>query len=945
MILRRLSTLLCSLGLLTCAAAAVAQTEPATASNSPAETTPAAAPEPAKAAATPSAQAPSAAPADSPAEAVPAEATPAAAAPHAAAPEASGARDGLPRMTVSPASACPSIPDSLGRAGMAAEGTNLGIMIAGGANFPDAEPGATTPEQRGAKRFYSDITLLSRPDAETGAVSTLSTGQLPYPVAYAATARISMGMIIAGGCNDKQHLSRVIRVECGEENGQRTWEVSDLPELPLPLAYAAFVEQGGKLYIFGGQESPDATTASNRCFVLNTALPKEGWKELPPLPGAGRILATAGCSGGKIYVTGGCALKAGSNGTAERRYLSETLCFDPAEEAWSRVADAPASLAGAACPMPSGFGELYLIGGDPGDYYRASLAGQAPAQHPGQSRRIYAYRPAEGTWTLCGELVQGIATAPSVTLGEGAPVDLLVISGETAPGVRTPRISRLQVHRDDIEHLESAIALTPWLAIGLGIVALLLALRKGLRSKPMPPFVPTQSPGKWAWIAVAVLWVVVMLNYFDRQLIAVFNTSITRGENGIAMTQAQFGTVTSAFLIVYAALSPIGGYLSDRFSRKFIIMCSLVIWSVVTWLTGKAETYEELLIARAAMGISEAFYIPAALSLISDYHRGGTRSMATGLHMSGIYAGQMLAGYGALMAGEPCMLGWRLTFEAFGFIGVAYALIVIIFLHDPDAVAAPAASATDTADNTTAAQPAESASTDGPAAPPPDEATPSADNAAESKASDFSMLSVLRSLFTGRAMAMLLIMYAFAGFANWFLMNWYPRLLQDMFGLSEAQAAPTATFWINIAKFAAVLGAAVIADRWYLRNRNARAYVPGICFCIAGPCVILAMAPSLGIALPIGLAVTVALVSTQGIAQGALDATLMPVLRSHIDERFSATGYGMLNLTSVGAGALVSWLGGQLMDSNIALSVPLTIAGVMMVFCGLLFFLLPKQRN
>ena len=201
----------------------------------------------------------------------------------------------------------------------------------------------------------------------------------------------------------------------------------------------------------------------------------------------------------------------------------------------------------------------------------------------------------------------------------------------------------------------------------------------------------------------------------------------------------------------------------------------------------------------------------------------------------------------------------------------------------------------------------------------------------------------MKSLFSGRAMYILLIMYACAGFANWFLMNWYPRLLQDMFGISEADAGPQATSWINIAKFASVLGAAVIADRWYLRNRNARAYVPGIAFLIAGPCVMLAMSPSLGLGIALSINVTLALVSTQGVAQGSLDATLMPVLRSHIDERFSATGYGMLNLTSVGAGALVSWLGGMLMDMNIALSVPLMIAGVLMVICGLLFFALPKK--
>ncbi len=478
----------------------------------------------------------------------------------------------------------------------------------------------------------------------------------------------------------------------------------------------------------------------------------------------------------------------------------------------------------------------------------------------------------------------------------------------------------MEASKSVIDFFASLSGFTLWAAIIVAVLAVVMGMRKGFRSKPLSSKPPKGGPGKWAWIAVAVLWVVVMLNYFDRQLLAVLNSSITEGESGIAMTQGQFGMVTSAFLIVYAALSPVGGYLADRFSRKFIILCSLVVWSAVTWYTGAASSYEELLVARAAMGISEAFYIPAALALISDYHRGSTRSMATGLHMSGIYAGQMLAGCGALLAGEPYCLGWRLTFETFGFIGVAYALIVVLFLHDPEANDAPAEETEATAEAATG------------------------ESASAAAASDFSIGHVLKSLFTGRAMAMLLVMYACAGFANWFLMGWYPRLLQDMFHISESEAGPQATLWINIAKYIAVLGAAAVADVWYRRNRNARAYVPGICFCIAGPCVIFAMLPALGVPLALGLSATLALVSMQGVAQGSLDATLMPVLRSHIDERFSATGYGLLNLTSVGAGALISWLGGYLKDMNVDLGVPLSMAGVLMVICGLFFFFLPKKN-
>lgn len=464
--------------------------------------------------------------------------------------------------------------------------------------------------------------------------------------------------------------------------------------------------------------------------------------------------------------------------------------------------------------------------------------------------------------------------------------------------------------------------LTPWMAFAVVVLAVMAACKNGFMKPAISPNAPVSKPDKWAWIAVAVLWVVVMLNYFDRQLLAVLNKPMTEGPDCIpGMTQAQFGAVTSAFLVVYALLSPVGGYLADRFSRSFIIMCSLVVWSVVTWMTGKSESYEELLFWRAAMGVSEAFYIPAALALITDYHRGSTRSLATGLHMSGIYAGSAVAGYGASMAGEPCQLGWSLTFEIFGFLGVAYGLIVLFFLRDPKAADAPVAvEASETVE-------------------------------AASGAPQVSVGQMFKSLFTGRGMYILLGMIALAGFANWFILNWYPRLLQDFLtefhnaglylDITDEDAAEHSTLWQSLAKYISVLACAVLADRWYMKNKNARAYVPGIAFCIAGPCVLVAMM----FGVEIGLAAVVALVAMQGVAQGAIDATLMPVLRSTIDERYSATGYGMLNLTSAGVGASVTWLGGWMKDQGIELTTILATGGVLMVVVGLMLFCLPKKDN
>lgn len=458
--------------------------------------------------------------------------------------------------------------------------------------------------------------------------------------------------------------------------------------------------------------------------------------------------------------------------------------------------------------------------------------------------------------------------------------------------------------------LASIVDFTPWLALLIALAAIYFGKKNGFKNKPLTDY-DGKSPGKWAWIAVGVLWVVVMLNYFDRQLLAILNTSITDPETGIDMSQTQFGYIGSAFLIVYALFSPVGGYIADRFSRKFVILASLVVWSLVTWWTGKAESFEELLCARAAMGISEAFYIPAALALITDYHRGRTRSMATGLHMSGIYAGQAIAGMGALIANNPIGLTWQVTFEVFGVIGVIYALVVVFLLRDPEG-----AKAGELADAGKQA-PIEETLTVG---------------------------LMCKQLFSSKAIYILMSFVACAGFANWFILTWYPRLLQDVFHLSESDAGPLATLPINIVKYCAVLIAAAIADAWIRKNVNARAYVPAIAFLIAGPCVILAMLPSMGVPITLSLYTVIALVATQGIAQGALDANLMPILRSKIDERFSATGYGMLNLTSVAAGAGASILGGVLLDLGISLGFALSLGGALLcVSAAILFSMREKQ--
>jgi N-acetylneuraminic acid mutarotase len=244
-------------------------------------------------------------------------------------------------------------------------------------------------------------------------------------------------MVIAGGCNMGGHVATVTRIKADGSS-------EALPELPTTIAYPAFVQVKGKLYVFGGQEKAESVTCLSSSYALDLQNPDAGWKELAPMPGEGRMLAAAGaCHKGKIYVAGGCSLHPDAKGAAERTYLKSTLCYDPATNTWSTAADMPETIVAPATPMPAMRGGLLLLCGDPGNFYRASLEGKAPADHPGQNTTIYSYDPCRNAWTVAGQNSIGIATAPAVkVMGT-----VFIISGETHPGVRTPVISTLNLSK------------------------------------------------------------------------------------------------------------------------------------------------------------------------------------------------------------------------------------------------------------------------------------------------------------------------------------------------------------------------------------------------------------------------------------------------------------------------------------------------------------------
>lgn len=405
----------------------------------------------------------------------------------------------------------------------------------------------------------------------------------------------------------------------------------------------------------------------------------------------------------------------------------------------------------------------------------------------------------------------------------------------------------------------------------------------------------------YAWAVVGLLWVVAMLNYLDRLLLTSMHDPI---KESIQMTDAQFGLLTSVFLWVYGFLSPFGGYFADRYSRKLVIVFSVLVWSAVTLWTGFVHSFGEMLAARALMGVSEACYIPAALALITDYHKGSTRSLATGLHVSGLYAGMALGGVGGYIAE---FWGWRYGFHIFGGFGIAYAIFLMLFLKN-------ASKEED--------QPQE------------------LELAAKVDAGEHvGIMDTIRDLFGSRSFWILLFYNAVLGMSFWLVNAWLPTFLKEQFNLSLGEAGVSATGYIQVASFVGVIVGGILADRWSRRNVRGRLYMPIIGFTLGAPCLYLMATTGL-------FGVAVAGMVVFGLARGFHDSNLMPIMCQVVDKRFRATGYGVLNFLSTITGGVMIYIGGAMKDANFSLSFVFQISAVgMLVASWFLFAVKPKKNN
>lgn len=396
-----------------------------------------------------------------------------------------------------------------------------------------------------------------------------------------------------------------------------------------------------------------------------------------------------------------------------------------------------------------------------------------------------------------------------------------------------------------------------------------------------------------AWLIVALLVPVALLNYLDRQMLAAMKSSMMADLPDIA-TKANWGIVLGSFKWVYALLSPVGGYVADRLSRRHVIAASLFLWSAVTWATGHVTTFHQLVAARAIMGISEAFYIPAALALITDFHLGNTRSRAVGLHQMGIYAGIILGGFSGYVADSPS-LGWRWAFELCGLVGVIYAVPLFALLRNPPPTSALGR----------------------PLAP--------------------SVLSAAGELFSNPGFVLMVLYFTLPALAGWVVKDWMPDILKEQFGLGQGQAGMSAVLYVQLASLAGVGIGGWLADLWMRRTVRGRIFVSALGMSFFLPALF-------GVGNAETLAVAVGFLILFGLGWGFFDCNNMPILCQIVRPDLRATGYGFMNLISISCGGFADWGFGALRDRHVPLNVIFGIfAGIALLSVIIVLLIRPRE--
>jgi predicted MFS family arabinose efflux permease len=395
----------------------------------------------------------------------------------------------------------------------------------------------------------------------------------------------------------------------------------------------------------------------------------------------------------------------------------------------------------------------------------------------------------------------------------------------------------------------------------------------------------------YPWILVGLLWVVSFLNNADRQIIFSIFPLL---QADFKLSGTQLGLLSTAFFCVYGVLSPLTGFLADRFGRRRSILASLSIWSLVTWATGHARNYSDLVWTRVLMGVSESCYLPAALALIADYHPKHTRSLATAIHQSGLAIGFTLGGIGGAWLGQE--YGWRWAFSFLGGFGVIYALILTVALKEADSTG------------------------------------PAKEAIAKPR-----FLKSVKDLLRVPGYPTMLLVFTASSIVSVISYTWLPTYLYERFEMSLVLAGFSAMFYLKTGSLSGMLLGGWIADRWSEQTQRGRLFTQ-----------VIGLVGSAPLLLVVGLTTSHPLLIlslfAHGLIKGLYDCNAMPVMCQVVTKPLWSTGYGIFICAGVSTAGAMAGAAGYFKEA-IGIGGALQLGALLILVAGVLLLRINISEN